>query len=899
VKRPVAIGTAPSLVLSLLLLMPTLQSSVSGQAARSSQGPGSGVMAITGGTVMTVTQGTIENGTVLIRDGKIVAVGRSVEVPPGASVVDASGKFVTPGIIDSHSHIGIDSVNEGGTTVSSMTNTDDVLNPTDINIYRDLAGGVTVANSLHGSANPVGGTNSIIKLRWGKARAEELLFSGAKPGLKFALGENPKDMRQGQTGPRRYPMTRAGTEFVLRDSFTRAREYQRDWQDYELRRKAGEDVVAPRRDLQLEPIVEVLEGKRLAHVHAYRADEMLMFMRLAEEFGFKVATFEHGLEGYKIAREVAEHGAAVLTFSDWWGYKIEAIDSIPHGAAIMVRNGVLVAIKSDSAEHARRLNTEAAKTIKWGGLTEDEALELVTINPAKALRIEDRVGSIEPGKDADLVVWTHHPLSTYAIVERTYVDGLLYYDREEDARRLTELQREKEALVAAEKGEKKRPTTTEAAEARPSTSASSAGNGHAAALTTGNGNGGSLQRAPARNDLLVVTNGRIHSVTGPTIERGTIVIRGGRIESVGGEVAAPAGAKVIDAGGADVYPGWIDAASNLGLSEPGPRGFADTDEMLDYNPQLRTIVSYHPDSEAIPVARTNGVTAAALMPGGGILGGQVPVVNLDGWTWEEAAVRNVVGITFQLPAPGRSGPPFGGSDEPRERTYEDLRKERERKLDELARLLEQARAYGKADKASRKTDWVLDALVPVAEGRMPLMARATREQDIRDAVAFSEKVGVKLVILGGIEAPLVAPLLAEKGIPVILSPVLTLPSREDMPHQASYAAAGALNRAGVKFAFGTGSNTNSRLLPYLAAISVAWGLPREEAIRALTVNAAEILGVADVLGSIAPGKVANLVIAKGDPLEIRTEVTHVIIDGRDVGLNDKHRALFERYSRRQ
>ena len=385
------------------------------------------VVAIKGATILTVTKGTIPNGTIVLRDGKIAAVGANVDVPSGAEVFDASGKFVSPGIIDAHSHIAADSINEGGTTVSSMTGIEDVLDPTDINIYRDLAGGLTTANVLHGSANPIGGKNSVIKLRWGKTRADELLFEGAMPGIKFALGENPKDMRQfGQTGPRRYPVTRAGVEFVIRDAFTRAKAYQQAWRDYEKKKAAGPDVIAPARDLQLEPLVEILEGKRLVHAHCYRADEILMLLRLADELGFKIATLQHVLEGYKVAKEIAAHGAGASSFSDWWGYKIEAEDAIPYSPAIMVRKGVLVSINSDSAEHARRLNTEAAKSVKWGGLSDDEAFAMVTINPAKQLRIDNRVGSLEVGKDADVAIWSHHPLSSYAIVERTYIDGIAY-----------------------------------------------------------------------------------------------------------------------------------------------------------------------------------------------------------------------------------------------------------------------------------------------------------------------------------------------------------------------------------------------------------------------------------------------------------------------------------------
>ena len=363
---------------------------------------------------------------------------------------------MSPGIIDAHSHIAADSINEGGTTVSSMTGIEDVLDPTDVNIFRDLAGGLTVANVLHGSANPIGGKNSVIKLRWGKTRPGELLFEGAMPGIKFALGENPKDMRPGgsqqqQPPPRRYPATRPGVEFVIRDAFTRAKAYQREWRDYERgRQSAGTTLVPPRRDLQLEPLVEILEGKRLVHAHSYRADEILMLIRLADEMGFKIATFQHVLEGYKVADEIAAHGAGASTFSDWWAYKVEAEDAIPYNPAIMHKRGVLVSINSDSAEHARRLNTEAAKSLHWGGLTEDEALAFVTINPAKQLRIDSRVGSLEPGKDADVVIWNKHPLSTYAIVDRVYIDGQTYYDRLADERRLTEARTEKSRLAAAE-----------------------------------------------------------------------------------------------------------------------------------------------------------------------------------------------------------------------------------------------------------------------------------------------------------------------------------------------------------------------------------------------------------------------------------------------------------------
>ncbi|MBP1635158.1 MAG: N-acyl-D-aspartate deacylase [Acidobacteria bacterium] len=880
-------------------------------AAPRAQGP---VIAIKGATVLTVTKGAIPNGTVIVRDGKIAAVGAAIPIPPGAEVVDASGRFLSPGIIDEHSHIAADSTNEGGTTVSSMTSVMDVLDPEDVDIYRDLAGGLTVASVFHGSANPIGGTNTVIKLRWGKARAEDLAFDAALPGLKFALGENPKDMRQfGQTGPRRYPTSRPGVEFVIREAFTRAKAYRQAWQDYERRRKAGERVAPPRRDLQLDPLVEVLEGRRLAHVHAYRADEMLMMLRLAEELGFKVATFEHGLEGYKLSRELAAHGAGVGTFADWWGYKIEAIDAIPYNAALMMRAGVVVSINSDSAEHARRLNTEAAKMMKWGGLTEDEALALVTINPARQLRVDKRVGSIEAGKDADLVLWSHHPLSSYAVVERTYVDGRLCYDRQADLARVARVAEEKAALVAAEKAstaadtekEKKRGPDAGAAGraaeagrgpdrgARPRPPAAAPDEADLARLAP------KMTAGHLAKGLLAITNAKIVPVSRPAIDRGTVVIRDGRIEALGASVAVPAKATVIDAAGAEVYPGWINARTTLGLAEPGARGYEDTAEMLDFNPQLRTVVAYHNDSEAIPVARANGVTTVAVFPSGGLLGGQVPVMNLDGDTWEESTLRPIAGVSFQFPGIGGRRRAFGGGAPlGPERTYDELRKERDKRLDGLSRLLDQARAYAAAG-AGRDRDWVLEALVPVVQRRLPLFTSAATEADIRDAVAFADRAGIRIVIASGPEAALAAPLLKEKNVPVILGPVLTLPSREDQFHAASYQAAGELARAGVRFAFATSDTANVRQLPYHAAMSVAWGLPREQALRALTIDAAEILGVSGEVGSLEPGKVANLLIAKGDPLEARTEVTHVIVNGREVDLGNKQLSLYERYLKRQ
>lgn len=471
------------------------------------------VIFIDNATILTVSHGTIEHGSILIRDGKIAEVGAGLKAPDGATVIDATGEYVMPGIIDCHSHIAIDGgVNEGGTSVSSMARIPDVLNPDDIDIYRDLAGGVTTANILHGSANSIGGQTIVIKLRWGKP-ASELPFEGALPGIKFALGENPKEsnFNPGPGIPRRFPATRLGVEETIRQAFTAAVEYKKQWDEYNRRVAAGEkNLIPPRRDEQLEPLVEVLEGKRYAHAHSYRADEILMLLRVAKEFGFKVRTFQHVLEGYKVADELAAAGVGASTFSDWWAYKMEAYDAIPYNAALMTQRGVVVSINSDDAEEARHLNQEAAKSMKYGGLSHDEALKLVTLNPAIQLGIDKRVGTIDAGKDADLAIFNHDPLSVYAVVQKTLIDGQVYFDRQADIAGRAALEKEKQELLEKEKPageEQKKPAENQPAEnkkperkgkkAHPKPEANSSAGASGAAMTGASDSGAARKEGGA------------------------------------------------------------------------------------------------------------------------------------------------------------------------------------------------------------------------------------------------------------------------------------------------------------------------------------------------------------------------------------------------------------------
>ena len=320
-----------------------------------------------------------------------------------------------------------ESINEGFQNVTAEVRMRDVIDPNDIALYRALAGGLTTINLLHGSANPIGGQNVIMKIRWGNF-SDDLIFKRAPQGIKFALGENVK--RKRSYG--RYPETRMGVEQVIRDAFIAARDYKKSWDIYNKDVKLQRSSIPPRRDLELDALVEIMEGSRLLHSHSYRQDEILMLTRIAEDFGFTIATFQHVLEGYKVAERLAEHGAGASTFSDWWAYKYEVVDAIGYNGTLMANAGVNVSFNSDSDELARRMNLEAAKAVKYGGLEEAEALKFVTINPAKQLKIDKYVGSLEEGKDADFVIWSGHPLSSYSICEQTWLDGKQYFSLEQD-----------------------------------------------------------------------------------------------------------------------------------------------------------------------------------------------------------------------------------------------------------------------------------------------------------------------------------------------------------------------------------------------------------------------------------------------------------------------------------
>ncbi len=390
-----------------------------------------GTVLIKGGTLLTITKGTLENTDLLIRDGKIIQIGKNIASPQGVKVVDATGMFVMPGIIDAHSHAGLDAINEATSPVTAEVFTGDAINPFQVGLYRALGGGVTTIHAMHGSANAIGGQCETIKLRYGVKDPDGLRMEGAPRTIKFALGENPTRVHGG--GNNIVPRTRMGVEFVIREAFSKAKEYMETWDRYNKSKgQKGFRGAPPAYDLRLETLADILKGNIIVHCHSYRADEIFMLLKVCQDFGVKKVVLQHVNEGFKVAPELAKFGAMASVFADWWAYKFEVYYSTAYNAAILTKNGVTTSINSDDGELMRHLYHEAAKTQKYGALSDDEALSLITLNPAKQLGIDGRVGSLEIGKEADVAIFKGHPLSTYTIPMITIVDGVVRFDREKD-----------------------------------------------------------------------------------------------------------------------------------------------------------------------------------------------------------------------------------------------------------------------------------------------------------------------------------------------------------------------------------------------------------------------------------------------------------------------------------
>ena len=390
-----------------------------------------GNVLIKNATVLTVTKGNLESSDVLVQNGVITQIGKNLTAPAGVNSIDATGKYLMPGIIDAHSHVGLDVVNEGSAPITSEIRMKDVVNPTEIGIYRALAGGVTVSHAMHGSANVVGGQNATLKHRWGSMDPADVIMQDAPRTIKFALGENPTRVHGRGNGIQ--PRSRMGVEAVIRNGFNEAIQYKKAWEKYNLAKvQKGNTTTPPAYSERLQTLADILDGKIIIHCHSYRADEIYMLINVIKDFNIKKVVFQHTNEGFKVAPEIAEYTMGASVFADWWAYKMEVYYSTAFNAAILQKNGAITSINSDSAELIRHLYHEAAKTQRYGGLTDEEALAMITINPAKQLGIEDKVGSIEVGKQADLVIFEGHPLSSYAVPQMTFVDGVKYFDIKKD-----------------------------------------------------------------------------------------------------------------------------------------------------------------------------------------------------------------------------------------------------------------------------------------------------------------------------------------------------------------------------------------------------------------------------------------------------------------------------------
>jgi imidazolonepropionase-like amidohydrolase len=808
----------------------------------------SGACLIKSVTIHTATKPAFV-GDVLVKDGDIAAVG-AAEAPANVLVIDGSGKHLAPGVVDCHSHIAIDGeANEGTVSISAEVQIADVIDPSDIAIYRALAGGVTTARILHGSANAIGGRDEVLKLKW-KRTADELRFPGGPTGIKFALGENPKRGGRGE----RFPGTRMGIEAVYYRAFSRAREYMATWETYADAKKRGDDVDPPRRDVRLEVLAGILKHDVLVHSHCYRADEILMLIRASQQFGFQIATLQHVLEGYKVAREMAEAKVGGSTFGDWWAYKIEAYDGIPQNAALMDQAGIVSSLNSDSAEMMRRLYGEAAKSVRYAGMDPVRALDLVTLFPAEQLGIGDRIGSIEPGKDADLVLLNGDPLSSLSRVEWTMVDGEIEFERR-DAFDLTANPPKVRDLV-------------EKADGKP--------------------------RPDPGAPVIAIAGGTLHPITSPDVEKGVLLMQGGRILALGKDVQIPAGARTIDATGKHVYPGLIALGSNVGLLEIG--SIAATDDQSEgggNQPDVRASASINADSAHIGVTRTNGVTRCQTAPqGAGPMRGQSAIVRLSGETWEELVMLDRDMLHVQFP-----NSPNVSKDK--------KKKDKNEAVEELQRMFKDAREYGRlrdvAAAAHGETppfDPRLDALVPFARGEKKVALHARNAQTLLSALKFAKDLELKIVLFGATEGWMIADVLAREQVPVVIGPVLDLPSSIYDPYDASYANAAVLARAGVPYAIMANDRENTRNLAFHAAMACAFGLPREEALRSITYYPAQILGVEADLGSLVPGKLADVIVCDGDVLEIGARVHALFVEGVQQDLSNRQTELYERYKAR-
>ena len=805
-----------------------------------------GNVLIRGATIFTGTGEVLENASLLIESGKIKAIGADIAAPEGVRVIDATGRFLIPGMIDTHSHIMIEGgVNEYSQSVVCEVRIKDTIRSNDVHEYRALAGGLTTARLLHGSANTIGGQDAVVKLKVGQT-AKEHLFEAGHQGVKFALGENVK-RKDG-----RFPNTRLGVEAVLQRAFFEALDYRRRWMEYEREKRAKGDqagVLAPRRDLRLEELVDIIEHRTLIHSHCYRADEILMLLRIAEGHGIRVQSLQHVLEGYKIAPEIAKHGASCSTFADWWAYKIEAYDATPFNTSMLRDAGVNTVVKSDDAELMRQMNLEAAKSLKYGNMPLQSALQMVTLNAARELGLQERVGTLEVGKDGDVAIYNGHPFSPFSRVEMTFIEGEIRFQRD--------LQPTAMSPAAVKRTAKAAALELAAPEVRAR----------------------KLEIATSATGLYAITGAKIHPVDAPDLETGTVIVRDGKIEALAADAAVPEGATVVDGAGMHLYPGLIDAGTTLGIAEIElEKVTQDAGEIGHFQPDLRAGIAVNVESELVLAARAGGITTAFLRPHGGVIGGQCSVIQTAGWTPEEMVRNYTAGLSLNWPE----------SEEGQQR---------------LTRFLQECRLYHAARSNKETANTILkdpryEAMRLYVSGKQRIFVEANSRKQIAGALVWAEEEKLKIAITGGTEAWKLAPQLKARQVPVIVGPVMKAPLEEWDPYDAAYANAGRLHEAGVLFCIRSDNASNSRNAPLEAGRAVAFGLPEQEALKSVTLNAARILGLAKECGSITVGKRADLILTDGSPLQTTTQIKAIFVDGKPFAPESRQTRLYEKYRAR-
>lgn len=838
-----------------------------------------GSVLIRGAKVLTVTNGTLPKADVLVRNGKIVQIGTNIAPPAGVAVVDATGLVLSPGIVDAHVHRGIDDTNEGSDSITCEVRILDVLNPRARNLWQAVASGETSGLMLHGSANCVGGESLVAKFKYGRAN-KELPIPDAPRMVKFALGENVT--RSSGNNTSRFPRTRMGVQEVYRRAFTEARKYIQAWDAYNRAKASDPKAIPPRKDLRLETLADILRGKVWVQCHSYRADEMLMMVRLSQEFGFKIGAMQHALEGYKIAPELAAAGVGISTFGDLWMYKVEAYDAIPYNAALSTRAGVLTSINTDGTGGTTAINIDAAKSMRYGGLSEDEVMRMLTINPATEIGIAKRTGSIEVGKDADLVLWKGHPLSVYSKVMITMIDGEVYFQR-----------RDKFGVD---------PTSKTSNDVAPVAKQP-------------------IPQMPPIGSTYALVGGTAYPVSSPPIENATVIVKDGKISAIGTGIPVPSGAIKVDTRGQRVYPGFIDAGTRIGLEEvQSVSEMNDSRELGEFQPDLSAITAIQVESAMIPITRAAGILTAVTRPTGITIAGRSAIIDLAGGTFEELALKARGPLAVSFPSTGGGAPFELGllcEDEflsryrdlgavPKELDLGDdlLSGQRRNQQDGPADVGPLSDYFNKALKYYKEGgsgNLQYDALKPYLTGQESVFVTVRSAASIRAALDFAEKFKLKVILVGAAEAWREAKRIAAMKVPVILEPAgnSTLfangPSQDWMPYDTPYVVPALLERAGITFCFQSNDNAQCFGLPFRVGMSCAFGLSPDRALRAMTLDAAKTLGVEDKIGSLQVGKQANIFVTDGDPFEPSSTVRYVWIKGKPASLENRFTQLRDRY----